>query len=97
MIGTTGVPGQNSAAIFVIAPMISLLSGEGGLGVGCPIWLTEICGSASTRTNAALTSSTGSPGMIRQLTVDRAAWGNALYACPPSSRVVKQVVRSWAL
>jgi hypothetical protein len=97
MVGITGMPGQNSATSFSIGRISCGSNGDGALVVDLVVGVTLICSSASTRTNVWRTSSIGSPGSTRQLTVARAVCGSALSACPASSLVATQVVRSCAL
>src|SRR5438067_9828888 len=97
MVGNTTEPGQNSADSFVIGPITSSRSAEDSLSVGGSSWVTTIWSSASTRSSAAFTSSTGSPGITRQLTLAVANCGSALIAGPASSSVATQVVRNCAL
>src|SRR5438093_3000438 len=70
--------------------------GDGLLAVASPIVVTEILESSKTRISVDLTSAGDSPGSNRQFTMARAVCGNALSACPPSSRVATHVVRSSA-
>ena len=68
--------------------------GDGGLGVASPMRVITICSSATTRLSVRATSSTDSPGSMRQFTTARAVWGNAFSACPADTIGATQVVRS---
>jgi len=94
--GITTASGQKLMDSFSMVPMIShagltftqdglVYLGHGNLVIG------------QNALQVALDLATGSPGMMRQLTLARASWGSAFTACPPSSIVATQVVRSCAL
>ena len=68
--------------------------GGGGVGEISPDRVTFTPGSAITRSSSARTSVAETPGKMRQLMFAPARCGKALGACPPSSRVATQVVRS---
>src|SRR5437762_4658374 len=74
-----------------------LVQWRGVLRTGPPSGVIEIPSSASTRLRVACTSSIGSPGRTRQLTVALARCGRAFTACPPWIWVATQVVRICAL
>src|SRR5688572_21642022 len=96
MNGTTGTPNM-SRVISSIGPMTSgSRAVTGGAGSLAEILAIVIAVSVTTRASVACTDSTVWPGTTRQLTVAVAAWGSALLAWPPASRVAVQVVRRTA-
>ena len=96
-MGSTGTPGQNSAVSFSMGAMTSGVSG-GGDAVGPRVSGEEILtiGSATNSSSLARTVSVVTPGKMRQLIFARARCGSAFVACPASSMVATQVVRSVA-
>src|SRR6266849_7779722 len=92
-VGTTGTPGHIWALTASIGPRISRESGGGDESVGSCVGAILILSFARTRASVLCTSTTDSPGKMRQFTVARARWGRALVACPASSMVATQVVR----
>jgi len=97
IVGTSGTPGQSSALTFSAGPRISRVSGGGGERTAWCVGVSLILSSASTRTSVRVTSSTGSPGRMRQFTIARARCGSAFVAWPASTIVATQVVRTVAL
>src|SRR5262249_6837821 len=96
IIGTEGTPGHTAFVALLIAPIKSSRIGDGGLLRGVPTTLRCTAVSATTFVNCAVTKPIESSGRTRQLTVAAASCGSALIACPPSSIVATQVVRSVA-
>src|SRR5215472_11231997 len=105
MVGITGNPGHIWATTFSSGWNTSGRSGGGGYDCvdnACsvtppmaPTYITEILGSDRISTNFRRMSSDECPGAMRQFTLAFAICGRALLACPASSRVATQVVRSF--
>src|ERR1700730_1945320 len=97
-MGSTGTPGKNSAASFFIGANTCAVSGGGGeLGPRVSNVETTTFGSATNCSSLLRTVSASTPGQMRQLILALARCGSALVACPASSMVATQVVRSVAL
>src|SRR5438552_18367772 len=96
MIGTAGTPGHIVSVRRLTALNTSGRIGEAGPLLTSPGFDTFTSASANTLINVLRTYSTESSGSTRQFTFAAANWGSAFLACPPSSSVATQVVRSVA-
>src|SRR5277367_3675426 len=94
--GTTITPGHNESVIREISFITSGRIVELGPGEDKRAVLTTTCSSPMAAFSVFNTYSGGSSGITRQFTVAAASWGSAFDACPPSSNVGAQVVRSIA-
>src|SRR5690242_21131174 len=96
IIGTVATPGQSSDVRPLTALSKSSRIGDGGAPRGAPLTINFTAVSPITLRSVSVTYSTLSSGSTRQLTLAAASCGSAFNACPPSSIVATQVVRSVA-
>ena len=91
----TGTPGKYFSANFSTGFTILGSSGGGeAIGLSFTLGSMVMFGSSMTSASTALVSSAVRPGNMRQLTLASARCGRALSACPASTSVATQVVRS---
>src|SRR5258708_40248380 len=92
--GAAITPGQSESVIRTICFIRSGRNRDPGMAAADRVDLTVTFSSATTPFKVFSTKSGESSGMTRQFTVAAASCGNAFDACPPSSIVATQVVRS---
>ena len=88
------MPGARADTASRTASITSARNGDASLPVGSFSVVTVALGSLTTFTSCAFTSSIGTPGKMRQLTLTFALCGRALSAWPACAMVATQVVRT---